>query len=78
MMDKETPSDATEKKVSGPRYQFDKAVDLSHDMENGMKFYPNRTHVSPLFEVGYSTLAKDGVNVTKITMGSHTGTHIDA
>ena len=31
----------------------------------------------PSFE-SYSTLQKDGVNLTKITMGSHTGTHLDA
>lgn len=59
-------------------YQFHKAVDLSHILENGMKYYPNRTHVPPSFELEYSTLAKDGVNVTRITVGSHTGTHIDA
>lgn len=32
---------------------------------------------SPSF-VKYSTLQKDGVNLTKLTMGSHTGTHLDA
>lgn len=26
----------------------------------------------------HSTIEKDGVNVTKITLGSHTGTHVDA
>jgi len=32
---------------------------------------------SPSFE-HYSTLQKDGVNLTKIIIGSHTGTHLDA
>jgi arylformamidase len=40
-----------------------------------MPIYPGDP--SPSFEE-YSTLQKDGVNLTKITMGSHTGTHLDA
>jgi arylformamidase len=40
-----------------------------------MPIYPGDP--SPSFEK-YSTLQKDGVNLTKITMGSHTGTHLDA
>src|SRR3989449_11402492 len=40
-----------------------------------MPIYPGDP--SPSFE-NYSTLRKDGVNLTKITMGSHTGTHLDA
>ena len=40
-----------------------------------MPIYPGDP--SPSFE-HYSTLEKDGVNLTKITMGSHTGTHLDA
>ena len=40
-----------------------------------MPIYPGDP--SPSFE-NYSTLQKDGVNLTKITMGSHTGTHLDA
>ncbi|TMI41705.1 cyclase family protein [Candidatus Bathyarchaeota archaeon] len=44
-------------------------------MRNGMPVYPGDP--SPSFE-SYSTLQKDGVNLTKITMGSHTGTHVDA
>ena len=40
-----------------------------------MPVYPGDP--SPSFE-SYSTLQKDGVNLTKITMGSHTGTHVDA
>ena len=40
-----------------------------------MPVYPGDP--SPSFE-SYSTLQKDGVSLTKITMGSHTGTHVDA
>ena len=40
-----------------------------------MPIYPGDP--SPSFEK-YSTLQKDGVNLTKITIGSHTGTHLDA
>ncbi len=40
-----------------------------------MPIYPGDP--SPSFK-NYSTLRKDGVNLTKITMGSHTGTHLDA
>src|SRR2546422_671310 len=40
-----------------------------------MPIYPGDP--SPSFE-HYSTLQKHGVNLTKITMGSHTGTHLDA
>ena len=40
-----------------------------------MPIYPGDP--TPSFE-NYSTLRKDGVNLTKIIMGSHTGTHLDA
>jgi arylformamidase len=40
-----------------------------------MPIYPGDP--SPSFE-NYSTLEKDGVNLTEIIMGSHTGTHLDA
>jgi len=40
-----------------------------------MPIYPGDP--SPSFE-NYSTLQNDGVNLTKIIMGSHTGTHLDA
>jgi arylformamidase len=56
-------------------YDFKNAVDLTHILENGMPVYPGDP--APVFE-NYSTLAKNGVNLTKLTMGSHTGTHIDA
>jgi len=40
-----------------------------------MPIYPGDP--SPSFG-NYSTLKKDGANLTKIIMGSHTGTHLDA
>ena len=40
-----------------------------------MPVYPGDP--SPSFEK-YSTLRKNGVNLTKMIMGSHTGTHLDA
>ena len=56
-------------------YLFEKATDLTHHLHEGMPIYPGDP--SPSFE-HYSTLQKDGVNLTKIIMGSHTGTHLDA
>jgi arylformamidase len=40
-----------------------------------MPVYPGDP--SPTF-TAYATLAKDRVNLTKMTLGSHTGTHLDA
>jgi arylformamidase len=57
------------------RYLFNKAVDLTHELHNGMPVYPG--DLSPSF-VSFATLEKDGVNLTRMTLGSHTGTHIDA
>jgi len=57
------------------RYIFEKAIDLTQELHNGMPIYPGDP--SPSF-VSYATLEKDGVNLTKLTLGSHTGTHIDA
>jgi arylformamidase len=54
---------------------FEKAVDLTHELHNGMPTYPGDP--SPSFS-SYATLNKDGVNLTRMTLGSHTGTHIDA
>lgn len=56
-------------------YLFEKATDLTHHLRKGMPVYPGDP--SPSFEK-YSTLRKNGVNLTKISMGSHTGTHLDA
>jgi len=57
------------------QYIFEKAIDLTQELHNGMPIYPGDP--SPSF-VSYATLEKDGVNLTKLTLGSHTGTHIDA
>lgn len=57
------------------RYAFEKAVDLSHELENGMPIYPGDP--SPAFESA-ATIEKNGVNLTRMDLGSHTGTHIDA
>ena len=57
------------------RYIFNKAVDLTHELHNDMPVYPGDP--KPRF-VSYATLEKHGVNLTKLTLGSHTGTHIDA
>jgi arylformamidase len=56
-------------------YIFEKATDLTHHLRNGMPVYLGDP--SPSFEK-YSTIEKDGVNLTKMIMGSHTGTHLDA
>ncbi|HEV2118997.1 MAG TPA: cyclase family protein [Candidatus Bathyarchaeia archaeon] len=57
------------------RYLFERAVDLTHELHNGMPIFPGDP--SPSF-ASFATLEKDGVNLTKLTLGSHTGTHIDA
>ena len=56
-------------------YDFRRTVDLTHVLRNGMPVYPGDP--SPMFE-HYSTLEKNGVNLTRLEMGSHTGTHVDA
>ena len=56
-------------------YHFQQAADLTHRLHNGMPVYPGDP--SPSFK-SYATLEKEGVNITKIVMGSHTGTHLDA
>jgi arylformamidase len=57
------------------KYLLKEAVDLTQDLANGMPVYPGDP--SPSFE-SYATLDEDGVNLTKLTIGSHTGTHTDA
>lgn len=57
------------------KYNFDQAVDLTHNLANGMPIYPGDP--SPSFE-SYSTIEKNGVNLTRLVLGSHTGTHVDA
>ena len=51
------------------------AVDLTQTIKNGMTVYPGDAvpRVS-----SYKRLDKDGVNLSVVTLGSHTGTHVDA
>ncbi|MCL5068404.1 MAG: cyclase family protein [Thaumarchaeota archaeon] len=56
-------------------YRFENAVDLSQGLANGMPVYPGDPE--PSF-VPAATLEKNGVNLTRMTLGSHTGTHVDA
>ena len=49
--------------------------DLTHLMHQDMPTYPGEPH--PEFQPFFS-LEKDKVNVTRLMMGSHTGTHVDA
>ncbi|MDG6964565.1 MAG: cyclase family protein [Nitrososphaerota archaeon] len=51
------------------------AVDLTQTIENGMTFYVG--DAVPRISK-YKTLAKDGVNLSVMRLGSHTGTHVDA
>lgn len=50
-------------------------VDLSHVIEGGMPVYPGDPE--PLLEK-LSSIEEDGVNLTRLVMGSHVGTHVDA
>ena len=52
-----------------------KVTDLTHSIYTGMPVFPGTE--GPIFEKA-NTLAKDGFQEAKITMYSHTGTHIDA
>ncbi|KAJ6491660.1 putative cyclase [Mycena vitilis] len=50
-------------------------VDLSHIMKPGMQIYPG----DPTFSCTCATsVEKDGYSVRSLSMGSHTGTHVDA
>lgn len=57
------------------RYEFERAVDLTQELANGMPIYPGDPR--PSFE-SVATLAKNGVNLMRLMLGSHTGTHTDA
>ena len=50
-------------------------VDLSHPITAGMPVYPGDPEVA--VEPALS-LAEDGAQVSKVTLGTHTGTHLDA
>jgi arylformamidase len=52
-----------------------KLLDLSHILNENISVYPDT--VPPIFEVS-NTVEKDGFTEKKMTMASHTGTHIDA
>jgi arylformamidase len=67
--------DTPGRRRTGNRYSFEGALDLTHTLENGMPVYPGDP--SPSFE-RYATIEKEGVNLTRLVLGSHTGTHIDA
>jgi arylformamidase len=51
------------------------AWDLTQTIENGMTVYVGDA-VPKVWK--FKTLAKDGVNLSVMTLGSHTGTHVDA
>jgi kynurenine formamidase len=54
---------------------MEKLVDLSHPLEHGQLSYPS----DPEIEVTWHRrLDTHGVNVSRIVMGSHQGTHLDA
>lgn len=50
-------------------------IDISMEIRPDMPVYPGDP--APCFE-RHSTLVEDGYNVTLISLGSHTGTHVDA
>ena len=49
--------------------------ELSHPISSGMQVYPGdpTVHIEPAL-----LLARDGVDVASLRLGSHTGTHLDA
>ena len=52
-------------------------IDLTLPIYEGMQTFPSRNH--PRIKVSaLGRLSRDGRNTTKITIGSHAGTHIDA
>ncbi len=50
-------------------------VDLSHPLANAQLSYPGDP---PIEVTAYRTEATDGCNLTRIALGSHHGTHLDA
>ncbi|KAJ6593291.1 putative cyclase [Mycena capillaripes] len=50
-------------------------VDLSHSLKPGMQIYPGDPDFNCLCA---TTIEKDGYSVRTLSMGSHTGTHVDA
>ncbi len=50
-------------------------VDLTHPMRHGQPSFPG----DPVLEVGtHATIEKQRCNVSRLSMGSHQGTHLDA
>ncbi|MGM0592498.1 MAG: cyclase family protein [Halobacteriota archaeon] len=49
--------------------------DLTHPLTDGMPTYPDDPSVSVTSD---ATIESDGYRVTRLTLGSHTGTHVDA
>ena len=50
-------------------------IDLSHIVDSSVAIYPGDPEFS---SCPHLTLSADGVNVSRISLGSHTGTHVDA
>ncbi len=58
-----------------PSFPSMELIDLSHTLDSNIPIYPG----DPTFSCcPFITIAKDGVNVHQISMGSHSGTHVDA
>lgn len=53
-----------------------KIYDISRKLENGMPVWPGDTPFN--YEVSMSKLDSGSVNVGRLTMSAHTGTHVDA
>jgi kynurenine formamidase len=52
-----------------------KPVDISHTISQDMPIFPGNP--TPKFE-SVLRLEEDGANVTRVSMGTHTGTHVDS
>ena len=52
-------------------------IDLTHDMEQGMPCFNADWHI-PFSSETLGTIESVGRNTKKLTLGSHTGTHMDA
>jgi kynurenine formamidase len=74
LIQKHRISDVTERKMPAPTHK--RVIDLSHPLTaTGLSYcagHPRFTSEQVL------TLARDGSNVSRLTIGSHTGTHLDA
>ncbi|KAF8589489.1 putative cyclase [Ramaria rubella] len=58
-----------------PSSDHEPLIDLSHSLDNSTQVYPG----DPVFSCCPAlTLEKDGFNVMSISLGTHTGTHVDA